>query len=88
MPEKLQDFRTGQEKRQDAFADLLKNADVGTMAKIRFEGNIFQVEKLVSLNPNVSELKIIGNRHGFDGNNFAFNINVETNAELLKVLKV
>lgn len=88
MEKNVVNFRNGKEKRQDAFEDLIKNASVGIVAKIRFEGNIFQVEKIESLSPKVSKLKIIGNRHGLDGDILAFNINVETDAELLKVLKL
>lgn len=87
MLDNLHDFRTDQEKKQDAFENLLKNADVGTVAKIRFEGNIFQVEKVESLDLKISRLKIIGKKHGFDGEALTFDINVVTDAELLEVLK-
>jgi len=82
-----EDLRTDQEKRQDAFDDLLKKAPIGTAAKIRFEGNVFKVEKVESLEPNISILKIKGNKHGFDGDDLVFNINVVTDTELLKVLR-
>lgn len=86
MEIRIKDFRTDLEKRQNAFDNLLKKAVIGTVAKIRFEGKVFKVEKVESLDSNISKLKIKGYKHGFDGDCLAFDTGLLHDAELVKIL--
>ncbi len=83
------DFRTDQEKRQDAFNDLLKNGNIGQCAAINFCDDFFFV-KLIKRreqdNMRLIKFKILGDRHGMDGPNLEFNLDSLDNTELIELL--
>lgn len=89
MPEKLQDFRTDQEKRQDNFEAFLEKVGNGTTALIRFCGERFKVK--FSSRRNDQDIKlvsfeIIGNKHGYEGDKLVFNLESKDETELLKII--
>lgn len=89
METKTEDFRTDQEKRQDAFDKFVEKSIVGTKAKIIFVGDEFKVRLAGRRNQdgmNLVKLKILGNRHGMDGGFLEFVLGFPNDSELLKIL--
>lgn len=83
-----EDFRTDQEKRQDAFDEFVAKGRADTLAKIIFAGDEYKV-RLVGRREqddiNLVKLKIIGNRHGMDGGFLEFNLDIPNDSELLTI---
>lgn len=86
--ESIEDLRTDQEIRQDAFDEFVKNGVEGTVAKIVFAGDKYKV-RLVGRREqdtmNLVRLEIIGNRHGMDGGFLEFNLDLPNDSELIKI---
>lgn len=84
----VEDLRTDQEIRQDAFDEYVEKGAKGTLAKIIFAGDTYKV-RLVGRREqdgmNLVKLEIIGNRHEMDGNFLEFNLGVPNDSELLKI---
>ncbi len=86
--EVIEDLRTDQEKRQDAFGEFVAKGRADTLAKIIFAGDEYKV-RLVGRREqddiNLVKLKIIGNRHGMDGGFLEFNLDIPNDSELLTI---
>lgn len=86
--EVVEDLRTDQEIRQDAFDQFVSKGIEGAVARIVFAGDKYKV-KLVGRREqdgmNLVRLKIIGNRHEMDGGFLEFNLDLPNDSELIKI---
>ena len=90
MESMTEDYRTDQEKRQDAFDDLLFHGRIGQKAVILFAGDEFKVKLIKRREQDGMKLvkfKILGDRHSMDGPNLEFNLGIEDDSELLEIIK-
>lgn len=69
---------------ENASDEELVGIRVGAAVKIEFLGEVFKVKKIKSRASNIIRFRILGEKHGFTGDNIAFNTDRYIDAELVK----